>query len=101
MIAVPVTHQARNVGPQEEKAVIGGIYCGREIAPGIWAEQLTERRFVIRQQTEPNFAKRLGEVCGGEQYRGGAEFQATRMNGDHVAMRKSLLAAAKTLIQTA
>jgi hypothetical protein len=82
----------------EDGITVGGVYCGKEIGEGLLAEMLTERRYVIRQRIDHSFARRLGEVCGGDQFGGGKSFQATRPNGDHVAMRKSLKAAARTLI---
>ncbi len=78
---------------------IGGVYCGKEIGNDLIAELLTERRYVIRQRIDSSYARRVGEVCGGDQYGGGKSFQATKPNGDHVAVRKSLKAAAKTLLQ--
>lgn len=84
---------------KDSGATIGGVYCGKEIGDDLLAEEMTERRFVIRQRIEPNYARRVGEVCGGEQYGGGKSFQATRSNGDHVATRKSFRAAAMTLKQ--
>lgn len=83
----------------EGGACIGGVYCGKEIGNNLLAETLTERRYVIRQRIDPSYARRIGEVCGGDQYGGGKSFQATKPNGDHVAIRKSLKAAARTLIQ--
>jgi hypothetical protein len=83
----------------EDGICIGGVYCGKEIGNNLLAEMLTERRYVIRQRIDPSYARRIGEVCGGDQYGGGKSFQATKPNGDHVAIRKSLKAAARTLIQ--
>jgi hypothetical protein len=79
--------------------VVGGVYCGKEIGDVLLAEEITERRFVIRQRIEPTYARRLGEVCGGEQYGGGLCYQATRPDGAHVATQKSFESAVKTLIQ--
>lgn len=78
---------------------IGGVYCGRDIGNNLLAEEIMERRFVIRQRIDSTYARRVGEVCGGEQHGGGQAFQATRPNGDHVAMCKSFKAAARALIQ--
>lgn len=83
----------------EDGIEIGGIFCGKEIETNLLAEMLTDRRYVIRQRIEPTYARRIGEVCGGDQYGGGKSFQATKPNGDHVAIRRSLKAAARTLIQ--
>lgn len=98
MRSAELTESKQDAGSKND-VTIGGIYCGREIGDDLLAEELTERRFVIRQRIEPNFARRLGEVCGGEQYGGGRTFQATRMNGDHVTIRKTLIAAARTLLK--
>lgn len=83
----------------EDGITIGGVYCGKEIGDDLLAETLTERRYVIRQRIDPTYARRLGEVCGGQQYGGGKSFQATTPNGDHVAIRRSLKSAAKSLIK--
>lgn len=100
-IDLPNRDTASEADVQEDGSFIGGVFCGREIATDIFAEELTSRRFVIRKRIEPNYAKRLGEVCGGRQIRGGCEFQSTRMNGEHVAMRPTLLAAVMTLVAPA
>lgn len=71
---------------------IGGIDCGRRIAPELCAEEVASRRHVIRNTSQPSFARRLGEVFGG-----GGHFQACRMNGDHVGIGRSLLEAAQLL----
>lgn len=78
---------------------IGGVYCGRDIGWNLLAEEVTSFRFVIRQRIDSTFAKRVGEVCGGDQHGGGKVFQATAPNGDHVAMVRSFKAAARALIQ--
>lgn len=80
-------------------ATIGGVFCGKEIGNDLFAEKLTDRRYVIRQRIDPSYARRIGEVCGGEQYGGGKCYQATKPNGDHVAIGKTFKAIAKTLIQ--
>lgn len=90
---------AHCVDGYEDGITIGGVFCGKDIGNGLLAEEITERRFVIRQRIETNYARRAGEVCGGDQFGGGKNYQATKPNGDHVAIRKSLRSAAKTLMQ--
>lgn len=73
---------------------IGGVFCGNRIAVGLFAEEVASRRYVIRQlSTSVDFAKRIGEVMGGE-----GRFQAMRMNGEHVSINSTLKKAANRLI---
>jgi hypothetical protein len=81
----------------KQDITLGGVYCGKDIGDDLLAEELTERRYVIRQRIEPNYARRIGEVCGGAQHGGGKSFQATRNNGAHVATKASFKAAARAL----
>ena len=60
MAAFAAMTPARSRKQNDNGTFIGGVFCGREIAPGIWAEEMTSRRHVIRHKTEPNFAKRVG-----------------------------------------
>lgn len=88
-----------NTSDADSKDVtLGGVFCGSAINEKLLAEELTERRFVIRVRKDANYAMRVGEVCGGSQYGGGQSYQATRNNGEHVAIRRTLLAAALTLL---
>ena len=70
----------------------GGVFCGKEIAPKLYAEEVANRRYVIRT-ADTHIARRLGEVMGGD-----GRFQACTMKGDHVGVEKSLLTAANLLL---
>lgn len=72
---------------------VGGIFCGKQIAPNLYAEEVASRRYVIRETELQSFGRRVGEVMGGE-----GRFQACRMNGEHVGMKPSLLEAACMLV---
>lgn len=74
---------------------IGGIFCGTQIAPNLYAESVASRRFVIRETEMQPFGRRVGEVFGGD-----GVYQACTMKGDHVGKRPSLLQAALLLVQS-
>lgn len=78
---------------QDEDVSIGGIFCGKRVKPGLYAEEVASRRYVIRRLASADFPQRVGEVMGGQ-----GRFQSMAMNGDHVKMCSSLIAAAKSLI---
>jgi len=84
---------------------VGGVFVGRRLRSDagtvVYAEEITERRFVIRKQLETNYAMRIGEVCGGEQYGGGTEYQATTNAGVHVACTRTFKSAVKKLVDKA
>ncbi len=72
---------------------VSGVYVGRKLSAHLFAEPVASRRFVIRStQSDPTFAKRMGEVFGGD-----GDFQACTMRGDHVALARTLLEGAKSL----
>lgn len=73
---------------------VGGIFCGRQIAPNLFAEEVASRRFVIRETEMQPFGRRVGEVFGGD-----GVYQACTMKGNHVGKRPSLLQAALLLVQ--
>lgn len=74
---------------------IGGIFVGKLVAPKLYAEEVANRRWLIRQHVSPDFAKRVGEVMGGN-----GRFQAMLMKGDHVGIKTTLVDAAQLLVQT-
>lgn len=76
-----------------EGMTICGIYAGRMIAPNLYAEDVANARWVIRSVEHQPFPKRVGEVMGSS-----GRFQAMRMNGDHVAMKRTLHEAACALV---
>lgn len=78
---------------QKQDFWVGGIFCGKQIAPNLYAEEVASRRYVIRETELQPFGRRVGEVFGGD-----GRFQACRMNGDHVGIKHTLLAAACLLI---
>lgn len=72
---------------------ICGVYVGKKLNNHLYAEVVANRRFVIRStMSDPTFAKRLGEVFGGD-----GDFQACTMRGTHVALARSLIEGAKAL----
>ena len=72
---------------------IGGVFAGRRVCAGLFAEAVASHRFMIRStRADPSFAQRLGEVFGGQ-----GRFQAVTVRGDHVGMAKSLVEAAEIL----
>ncbi len=75
--------------------LVGGIYCGKQVAPNLYAEEVASCRYVIRQteQQPVPVARRVGEVFGRP-----GRFQACRMNGDHVGIKPTLLEAACLLV---
>lgn len=70
----------------------GGVFCGKEIEPSLFAEEVANRRFVIRC-ADAHIARRLGEVMGGD-----GRFQALTMKGDHIGIGKTLREAARLLL---
>lgn len=78
----------------DEDVSIGGIFCGKRVKPGLYAEEVASRRYVIRRLTSTDLLHRVGEVMGSQ-----GRFQSMAMNGDHVKMCSSLVAAAERLIK--
>lgn len=76
---------------------IAGVYVGKKIAPGLFAEEVASRRFVIRQQSDAGHANRVGEVCGGTRTDGTSLFQAMTMKGDLKGSASTMLGAARVL----
>lgn len=74
---------------EEDGTFVGGVFVGPPINDDLFAEPVANARWVIRQSVDTSFAKRLGEVMGGK-----GRYQAMRMDGSHVGMGPSLLAAA-------
>lgn len=72
---------------------VGGVFCGKQIATNLYAEEVASRRYVIRETEMQSFGRRLGEVMGGD-----GRFQACRMNGEHVGVKRALLEAACLLV---
>lgn len=64
----------------KREVTVSGVFCGKEIGNGLYAEELIQDRFVIRKQHRDGSVQRLGEVCGSQKV-----FVASRMNGDQVA----------------
>lgn len=77
----------------ETGVTICGIYAGKEIAPNLYTENVANAQWVIRSLEHQPFPKRVGEVMGSS-----GRFQAMRMNGDYVAMNRTLLEAACALV---
>lgn len=77
---------------KSSKNTLGGVFCGRQIAPGLYAETVETNRFLIRAAVGTSHATRLGEVFGAA-----ASFQALTIEGQHVAREASLRAAAMAL----
>lgn len=75
-----------------EQFTIGGVFCGKEIGNGLYAEELIQDRFVIRKRLQGDGVKRLGEVSGSNKV-----FLASRPNGDQVAKCSSFIQAARAL----
>lgn len=73
--------------------IIGGVFVGQRIAANLFAEEAAAHRWVIRSTEDHSFAVRIGEVMGSR-----GRFQAMRMNGTHVAMKASLIEAARALL---
>lgn len=71
---------------------LGGVFCGRQIAPGLYAETVETNRYLIRSAVGTSHATRLGEVFGAA-----TGFQAMTMAGQCVAREATLLAAAMAL----
>lgn len=82
---------------KKKEVVLGAVHCGREIAPGLFAETVETGRFLIRIKAGADHAKRVGEVCGGAAAAGKSRFQAITMKGATVAIKSSLKAAALAL----
>jgi hypothetical protein len=74
---------------------VGGLFVGRQLEDGLYAERVMSGRWLIRSSqgllTHPT---RMGEVTGGDR-----RFVACLMNGDQVEVKPSLLLAAKSLAQ--
>lgn len=81
---------------KKKEIVLGAVHCGREIAPGLFAEKVESGRFLIRIAAGPEHATRVGEVCGGT-----PRFQALTLQGATVAIKSSLKAAALALAEHA
>ena len=71
----------------------GGVFLGRKIDNGLFAEKVMEGRWMIRCTQAPLLnPTRLGEVMGG-----GRKFLACLVTGENVGVRSSLLGAAALL----
>jgi hypothetical protein len=86
---------------KSKEIVLGAVYCGSQIAPGLFAEEVGSGRFLIRVAEGTDHAKRVGEVFGGAPHAGRANYQAMTMKGDQVASKSSLKAAALELAAAA
>ena len=82
---------------KSKEIVLGTVYCGSQIAPGLFAEEVGSGRFLIRVAEGTDHATRVGEVFGGAPRAGRAHYQALTMKGDQVASKSSLKAAALEL----
>lgn len=72
---------------------IGGVFVGREIEDGLYAERVMTGRWMIRSaQGGLTHPSRVGEVMGGD-----GRFACCLMNGDLVDTKPTLLQAAKLL----
>lgn len=86
---------------KSKEIVLGAVYCGSQIAPGLFAEEVGSGRFLIRVAAGVNQATRVGEAFGGAPRAGRAHYQALTMKGDQVASKGSLKAAALELASAA
>lgn len=86
---------------KSKEIVQGAVYCGSQIAPGLFAEKVGSGRFLIRVAEGTDHAKRVGEVFGEAPRAGKAHYQALTMKGDMVASKSSLKAAALELAAAA
>lgn len=82
---------------RSKEIVLGAVYCGSQIAPGLFAEDVGSERFLIRVAEGTDHATRVGEVFGATPRAGRAHYQALTMKGDQVASKSSLKAAALEL----
>lgn len=82
---------------KSKEIVLGAVYCGFQVAPGLFAEEVGAGRFLIRIAEGTDHAKRVGEVFGGTPRAGKANYQAMTMKGAQVASKSSLKAAAMEL----
>lgn len=73
--------------------IVRGIFVGRQIDAGLYAEPMGDGRWLVRHAQGEAFPRRVGEVFGGR-----GRFQAFLMNGDRVAATGSLLEAARSLV---
>lgn len=76
---------------------LGGVYIGRKISEALFAEKVADYRHVIRRAEQSNDGvrtTRIGEVFGSKNV-----FQACRMNGDTVCVKRSLRQAAQALCE--
>lgn len=76
----------------EPGMTVAGVFVGKQIGNGLYAEELIQDRFVIRKQHRDGGLQRLGEVVGSSK-----AFVASRMNGDQVAKCSSFREAAFAL----
>jgi hypothetical protein len=77
---------------KSKELTLGGVYCGRRIAPGVYAEKIESGRYLIRRAIGSSHAERRGEVVGSS-----GTYQALTMTGECVAREQSLRAAALAL----
>lgn len=82
---------------KSKEIVLGAVYCGSQIAPGLFAEKVGSGRYLIRVAEGADHATRVGEVFSGAPRAGSARYQAQTMNGTQVASKSSLKAAALML----
>ena len=73
---------------------VDGVFVGKRIAPGLFAEMVASHRYMIRCCTGSTSAKRVGEVFGA------GPFQACRVRGEHVGNARSLVEAARLLARS-
>lgn len=72
---------------------VGGVFVGRQIEEGLFAERVMDGRWMIRSsQGKLTYPTRVGEVMGGN-----GRFLACLVKGDEVGSGSTLLAAAKLL----
>ena len=86
---------------KSKEIVLGAVYCGSQIAPGLFAEEVGTGRFRIRVADGTDQATRVGEVFGGSTCTGKGQYQALTMKGAQVASKSSLKAAALELAAAA
>ena len=86
---------------KSKEIVLGAVYCGSQLAPGLFAEEVGTGRFLIRVAEGADHATRVGEVFGGSPRAGRAHYQALTMKGAQVASKSSLKAAALELAAAA
>lgn len=86
---------------KKNEVTLGGVFCGREIAPGLFSEEFASCRFQIRLLVDADYARRIGEVVGSPRNGAAGGYQALTPRGDTVAVKDSLVAAAKVLADQA